>query len=255
MKFQILTLFPEPLRGLVEFSILKRAIERGILELDLVDIRSFALDRHRTTDDSPYGGGVGMLMKLEPLSAALQSCLPPGADDGPAPRVVLLSPSGRRLDQPLLEDLARADRVILVCGRYEGLDDRFRTLYVTDEISAGDFVITGGELAAAIIVDGVVRLLPGVLGKDESSHDESFTSGLLEYPQFTRPAVFQGLAVPAVLVGGNHVEVARWRNRQALLRTAARRPDLLPADWRDRLNPPRKLKRNRRRKHTPALDP
>ncbi len=246
MRFDLLSLFPDALQTWLQFSILKRAQEKGLVEVRLTDIRDFTTDRYRSVDDQPFGGGVGMLMKLEPLTAAIEHCLqsPPGEERKRA-RVILVSPDGKRLDQALLEDLAGEDHIIIVCGRYEGTDERLRQLMVTDEISLGDFVITGGELAAAVLVDGVTRLLPGVLGKDESSQDESFTSGLLEYPQYTRPPEFRGLRAPAILLGGNHAEIEKWRRRQALLRTAGRRPDLLPANWRTLLSPP--LKKRRRR--------
>ncbi|HET6385276.1 MAG TPA: tRNA (guanosine(37)-N1)-methyltransferase TrmD [Armatimonadota bacterium] len=246
MRFDILTLFPNALESWIEFSILKRAREKGLVEIGIVDIRSFTTDRHRTADEPPYGGGQGMLLKPEPVVAAVESCLADGpASEIPA-RVILLSPLGRRLNQTILEGLAREQHLVLICGRYEGVDERVRSLVVTDEISIGDFVLTGGELAAAVLVDGVARLLPGVLGKDQSAIDESFTSGLLEYPQYTRPPEFAGETVPAILVSGNHQEVQQWRERQSLLRTAAWRPDLLPPDWRDRLSPRRKPPRKRR---------
>lgn len=244
MRFDLLSLFPDALATWLEFSILKRAQEKGLIEVRLTDIRLFTTDRYRTVDDQPYGGGAGMLMKLGPLTAAIEHCLqPPEGDERKPARVILVTPDGKRLDQALLEELAGEEHIIIVCGRYEGTDERLRQLMVTDEISLGDFVLTGGELAAAVIVDGVSRLLPGVLGKDESSQDESFTSGLLEYPQYTRPPEFHGLPAPAILLGGNHAEIDKWRRRQALLRTAGRRPDLLPADWRTLLSPPTKKRR------------
>ena len=246
MRFDVLSLFPDALSSWMEFSILKRAQAKGLVEVRLVDIRSFAADRHRTADDQPYGCGVGMLMKPDVVIAAIESCLDSRDVEGRGGRVLLMTPSGRKLDQPFLEELAREDHLVLVCGRYEGIDDRVRSGWVTDEVSVGDFVLTGGELPAAVIVDGVTRLIPGVLGKDESSAEESFTSGMLEYPQYTRPPVFRGLQAPAILQGGNHLEVKKWRERQAIFRTLANRPDLLPLDWRDRLNPPRKVKRKKR---------
>jgi tRNA (guanine37-N1)-methyltransferase len=252
VRFDILTLFPEPLEAWLEFSILKRARDRGLIEIELIDLRTFTSDTRRTVDDQPYGGGVGMLMKPEPLAAAIeQSVAADRARGGERSRVILLTPAGRRLEQSVLEELAREQHLVLLAGRYEGIDDRIRQLFVTDEISLGDFVLTGGELAAAVIVDGVSRLVPGVLGKDESSHDESFTSGLLEYPQYTRPPVFRGLSVPGVLLGGNHSEIKKWREREALLKTAAVRPDLLPPDWRERLSPPPKRRRRSRSKIEP----
>jgi tRNA (guanine37-N1)-methyltransferase len=274
VRFDILTLFPDAVEGWLRFSIVKRAQEKGIARAVVTDIRRFTLDRHRTADEPPYGGGQGMLMRPEPVVAAVEwaiaqrSSIPeassaaeasthPKVDDQPeanivgsavpeSVRVILLSPIGKRLDQAMLEELATADQLVLLCGRYEGMDERVRLLVVTDEISLGDFVLTGGELAAAVVVDGVTRLLPGVLGKDESAIDESFTSGLLEYPQYTRPPEFRGEKAPAVLLKGHHGEVKLWRDRQAMLRTLALRPDLLPEDWRDRLSPPPKKRRKRK---------
>jgi tRNA (guanine37-N1)-methyltransferase len=247
MRFDVLTLFPEPLAAWLDFSIVGRARNRGLVDINLVQLRRFALDSYGTVDDRPAGGGAGMVMRLEPLMAAVDECLDAGAAIRKQPaRVILTAPQGRRLDQALLEDLADEDQVVILCGHYEGFDDRIRALVVTDEVSLGDFVLTGGEMVAAALIDGVTRLLPGALGKDESAKDESFSSGLLEYPHYTRPAQYLGLSIPPVLLSGNHGHVARWRERQALLRTAALRPDLLPPDWRDRLSPPRKPRRKRR---------
>jgi tRNA (guanine37-N1)-methyltransferase len=233
MKFDILTLFPAMFDGPLGESILKRAIDKGLIEVRCHAIRDYATDRHRTTDDYPYGGGAGMVMKVEPLTACLETVL---AERSHA-RIVLTSPRGRRLDQALAAELAAEAELVLVCGRYEGVDERLRELFPLEEISIGDFVLTGGEPAALVIVDAVSRLLPGVLGCGESANDESFTAGLLEYPQYTRPESFRGHAVPEVLLSGNHAVVKKWRRHQALRRTLQMRPDLLetaPLDADDR---------------------
>jgi len=209
------------LKGFLEESIMKRAARSGAVSFRVVDLRAFTTDRHRTTDDRPYGGGPGMVMKPEPLFAAVESLLTPEA------RVILLTPQGRRLDQALAKDLSGAAHLILVCGHYEGVDERVRVHLVTDEISIGDYVLTSGTLAAAVLADAVVRLRPGVLGAAGAAESDSFSSGLLEYPQYTRPPVFRGWAVPEVLLSGNHSAIERWRREQARRRTELRRPDLL----------------------------
>lgn len=223
MKFDILTLFPPMFEGPFSESIIKRAVQDGLLEIRLHGIREYAFDRHRTTDDYPYGGGAGMVMKVEPLAA----CIEKVKTERPAARVILTTPRGRPFDQALAGELAKEDELVIICGRYEGVDERVRELFVADEISIGDFVLTGGELAAMVIVDAVARLVPGVLGSDESAAADSFSDGLLEYPQYTRPAEFRGITVPEVLLSGNHREIAKWRRHHALLRTLAVRPDLL----------------------------
>lgn len=223
MKFDILTLFPGMFAGPLTESIIKRATDNGLISIGLHNIRDYAMDRHRTTDDAPYGGGAGMVMKVEPLAA----CLDAARAGNPGGRVVLTSPRGRTFTQAVARELATCEGLIVICGRYEGIDERVKELYVDDEISIGDYVLTGGELAAMVLIDGVARLLPGVLGSAESALEESFADGLLEYPQYTRPPEFGGLAVPAVLLSGNHAEIARWRRHQALLRTLRCRPDLL----------------------------
>lgn len=233
MRFDILTLFPEFFSSPLEQSIIGRAIEAGLVEVGVTNIRDFAADRHHTTDDSPYGGGAGMVMKPEPVVAALASL---GAGevrgDGPRPegfpRVVLTTPQGRPFDQAAAAELATEDRVVILCGRYEGVDERIRA-FVDTEISLGDFILTGGEAAALAIVDAVGRLVPGVLGHADSAGDESFTRGLLEYPQYTRPEEFMGMRVPPVLLSGNHGEIRRWRLSESLRRTLERRPDLVEA--------------------------
>lgn len=209
--------------GPFEQSIIGRAIRNGRVQIRLIDIRDYATDRHRTVDDYSFGGGPGMVMKPEPIFAAAEAALADAA--GPA-RVILLSPSGKVFDQALAEELAAEQQLVFICGHYEGVDDRVRQHLVTDEVSIGDYVLTGGELAAMVMVDAVVRLLPGVI-TGESLAQESHTEGLLEYPQYTRPAEFRGWPVPPILLSGNHAEIARWRRRQAILRTAQMRPELL----------------------------
>lgn len=223
MKFQILTLFPAMFQGPLTESILRRGVESGAISVDLHNIRDFALDRHRTVDDAPYGGGAGMVMKVEPLAACIEAV----KAQAPRARVILTSPRGEPFTQAVARELAAEAGLIILCGRYEGIDERVRELYVDRELSIGDFVLTGGELAAMVIVDAVSRLIPGVLGSEESALDESFSDGLLEYPQYTRPPEFRGLTVPPVLLSGNHREIDRWRRQQALLQTMQRRPELL----------------------------
>ncbi len=237
MRFDVLTLFPAMFEGPLGESVLGRARERGLIAVHVHNIRDWAAGRHATTDDYPYGGGAGMVMKPEPLFAAVEAVLAladgavtgrEGAEAERAARVILMTPQGRVFNQALARELAGCARLVLICGRYEGVDERVREHLVTDEISIGDYVLTGGELPAMVVIDAVARLVPGVLGDAESSVDESHSAGLLEYPHYTRPAVFRGWAVPDVLLSGNHGEIARWRRRQALARTLARRPDLLP---------------------------
>ncbi|HHN93749.1 MAG TPA: tRNA (guanosine(37)-N1)-methyltransferase TrmD [Anaerolineae bacterium] len=223
MHFDILTLFPAMFRGPFEESILKRAQESGRLSIALHNIRDYATDKHHITDDAPYGGGGGMVMKPEPIFAAVEAVLA-GEDDVP---VILLSPQGRLFTQAIAVELSHHPRLLLICGRYEGVDERVRRYLATDEISIGDYVLTGGELAAMVIVDAVTRLLPGVLGDPGAPYQDSHAAGLLEGPHYTRPAVFRDHAVPDILLSGNHAAVARWRREQALLRTWERRPDLL----------------------------
>lgn len=222
LKIDVLTVFPEMLRGFIEQSMLRRAALQGQVVFRTVDLRDFAQDARRTADDRPYGGGSGMIMKPELWAEAIEAVRTPEA------RVILMTPSGVTFRQEHACILARAQHLVFVCGHYEGIDERVRAAWVTDEISIGDYVLTNGVLPAAVVVDAVVRLLPGVLGGGEqATQDESFTAGLLECPQYTRPAVYRGMAVPAVLQRGNHGEVRDWRKHQALDRTARRRPDLL----------------------------
>ena len=243
MRFDVLTLFPEILSGYLTQSLLKLAIERGLVDVQLHDIRRWAHDRHHQVDDRPFGGGPGMVLKVdvvvEAVEAVRAAAEPPG-------RLILLTPQGRRLTQPLVEELAAEPRLLLLCGRYEGFDERVHELLKPDELSIGDYILGGGEVAAMVAIDAVVRLVPGVLGDEESSHDDSFSTGnrLLEFPQYTRPREYRGLSVPEVLLSGDHGAVARWRRQQSLERTRVRRADLLeqptnhpneqrPADVRD----------------------
>jgi len=218
-----LTIFPEFFASPFGVSILKRGIEKGIFRVRTWNIRDFATDRHRTTDDRPFGGGEGMVMKLEPIYACLEHVRPLG----PEPFVVLLSPRGRVLDQELCRFLATRQRLVLICGRYEGVDERVAEHLVDLELSIGDYILSGGEPAALVVVDAVVRLLPGTLGCESSSLNESFSEGLLEYPQYTRPREFKGLKVPEILLSGDHAAIARWRREKAIETTFKRRPDLL----------------------------
>ncbi len=224
MRFDVFTLLPEAFPAYLGSSILQRAQERGILEVHLHNLRDYAHDRHRTTDDLPYGGGGGMVMKPEPIFEAVESVFGT-TQPFPCP-IILLTPQGRLFTQKVAIELATYPRLALICGRYEGVDERVREHLVTDEISIGDFVLTGGELAALVIIDAVTRLLPGVLGDPDGAWDDSHVSGLLEYPHYTRPAEFRGWRVPEVLLSGNHAAIARWRRKEALRRTLLRRPDL-----------------------------
>jgi len=226
MRIDILTLFPGMFRGPFDESIIKRAIDAGIVSMHIHDVRNWAKGRHKVADDYVYGGGPGMVLKPEPVFAATEAVLDLAPERGP---VVLLTPSGRRLDHELTLDLAREKRLVLVCGHYEGVDARVHEHLATHEVSIGDYVLSGGELPAMVLVDAVVRHLPGALGSPDSAVDESFTEGLLEGPPYTRPQEFRGWEVPEVLLSGNHQEVARWRRRRNLLWTAQRRPDLLAA--------------------------
>lgn len=223
MRFDILTLFPEMFRGPFDESIIRRGQDKGLISITLHQIRDYSLDKHRTVDDTPYGGGAGMLMKPEPLAAAITAA----KRHNPSAFVVLTTPQGRPLDQSLGQELASKPGLIIVCGRYEGVDERILQQYIDLEVSIGDYVLSGGELAAMVTVDCVTRLIPGVLGSDESAAFDSFCDGLLEYPQYTRPAEFNGIKVPDILLSGNHAAITRWRREQSLLRTARKRPDLL----------------------------
>jgi tRNA (guanine37-N1)-methyltransferase len=223
MRIDILSIFPEYFSGPFDTSLLGRAREEGILDLRVHDLRVWATDRHRTVDDIPYGGGAGMVMKPEPFFAAVEDLY---GEVGARPRTIILTPRGRPLAQPLVTELAASPALLLLCGRYEGIDERVHTQLATDEISIGDYVLAGGEVAACVLVEAVMRLLPGALGNAVSTEDESFSSGLLEYPQYTRPPEFRGAAVPEVLRSGDHGKVAAWRHEEAVARTKRIRPDL-----------------------------
>lgn len=227
MRFDIVTIFPDFFRGPFEHGILRRAVDARIVDIGVHDLRSWTSDRHHVVDDRPFGGGAGMVLKPEPLVAAVEALRMP-VGSGRAV-VVLTTPQGKLFDQREAERLATFDQVILLCGRYEGVDERVVDVAVDEELSIGDVVLSGGELAACVVVDAVVRLLPGSLGCERSADEDSFSAhgGLLDCPHYTRPAEFRGLAVPDVLLGGNHAEIARWRHRRALERTWRRRPDLI----------------------------
>ncbi|KRL77070.1 tRNA (guanosine(37)-N1)-methyltransferase TrmD [Ligilactobacillus equi] len=222
MRIDILSLFPNMFQPLRE-SIVGKAEEKGLLDIEVTDFRDYTTQKQNHVDDAPYGGGAGMLLQAQPIFDALAATQAKAQTKG---RVILLDPAGKKFDQSVAEDLANEEHLTFICGHYEGYDERIRTL-VTDEISLGDFVLTGGELGAMVIVDATVRLLPGVLGNGESAPGDSFSSGLLEYPQYTRPADFRGMKVPEVLTSGNHAKIAEWRNKEALRRTFERRPDML----------------------------
>lgn len=228
MLIDLLTIHPPIVYGALQESILGRARESGLVDLRVVNLRDFALTKHLSTDDYPYGGGAGLVMKPEPVFGAVRWCLGRGGPEGRPPRILLMDPQGRRFDQKFAEELAGEDHLVLICGRYEGFDERIRQL-VTDEVSIGDYVLMGGEIPALAVTEAVARLVPGVLGDQESTVTESHTSGLLEGPQYTRPPEFEGMRVPEVLTSGDHGAVARWRRKEALRRTLERRPDLLEA--------------------------
>jgi tRNA (guanine37-N1)-methyltransferase len=223
MKIDVLTLFPDMFAGVFGSSILGKAQEKGIVSLRAINFRDFAGNKHNIVDDYPYGGGGGMVLKPEPIFSAVEHV----TQEGERPRVILMCPQGERYTQRKAEELSKEDRLILICGHYEGYDERIREFLVTDEISIGDYVLTGGEIAAMAVIDSVVRLLPGALGNEQSAVTDSFSTGLLEYPQYTRPAVFRDMGVPEVLLSGHHENVANWRRKESLYRTWKRRPDLL----------------------------
>ncbi|MBP9899878.1 MAG: tRNA (guanosine(37)-N1)-methyltransferase TrmD [Verrucomicrobiota bacterium] len=221
MKIDVLTLFPAMFAGPLDESIIKRARSAGLLDLTLHQLRDWTHDRHKTVDDRPFGGGPGMLLKPEPIFEAVESLVRENT------RVILLSPSGRKFDQSIARQLAQQEHLIFITGHYEGFDERIRESLADDELSIGDYVLTNGALPAMVVIDAVTRLMPGVLGDDASAMEESFSHGLLEYPQYTRPAEFRGMKVPDILVSGNHAEIASWRLEQAKMRTKERRPDLI----------------------------
>jgi tRNA (guanine37-N1)-methyltransferase len=224
MKFDVVTIFPQMVAAGLAEGVVSRGIERGLLDVQVHDLRDYTTDRHRSVDDVPYGGGPGMVMKPEPLARAVEDIRTRrGAPD----TVVLLSPQGRRFTQAEAARISRLPHVVLLCGRYEGMDERVRALVATEELSIGDYVLSGGELAALVVIDAVSRLVPGVVGDEQSVQDDSFSRGLLDYPHYTRPSEFEGQAVPDVLMSGHHAEVRRWRKKAALVRTLERRPELL----------------------------
>ncbi len=223
MRFDVFSLLPQVLQPYLDASILQRAIQNNLLEVYLHDIRSWTTDKHHVTDDTPFGGGGGMVMKPEPIFAAVEDVL----GSPPACPLILLTPQGRTYTQQIAQELSTYPRIALLCGRYEGVDERVREHLVSDEISIGDYVLTGGEIPALLLIDSIARLIPGALGDPDGAQDDSFASGLLEYPHYTRPAEFRGWRVPDVLLSGNHAKIERWRRDQSLLRTYRRRPDLL----------------------------
>ncbi|MHB0967849.1 MAG: tRNA (guanosine(37)-N1)-methyltransferase TrmD [Bellilinea sp.] len=223
MRFDVFSLLPQVLQPYLDASILQRAIQNNLLEVFLHDIRSWTTDKHHVTDDTPFGGGGGMVMKPEPIFAAVEDVL----GNPPACPLILLTPQGRTYTQQIAQELSTYPRIALLCGRYEGVDERVREHLVSDEISIGDYVLTGGEIPALLLIDSIARLIPGALGDPNGAQDDSFASGLLEYPHYTRPAEFRGWRVPDVLLSGNHAKIERWRRDQSLLRTYRRRPDLL----------------------------
>jgi len=227
MIFNILTLFPEMINEAVSHSIIGRAIRSGLIGVNCVNIRDFAINKHGQVDDAPYGGGSGMVLMAPPVYDAYTSILENRQNPSPTPPLIYLSPQGRVLTQAIAKEIAASQEIILLCGHYEGLDERIIEEIVTDEISIGDYVLTGGEPAALVLIDAVSRLIPGVLGKADSSMDESFSDGLLEYPHYTRPPVFRDRAVPEVLLSGHHAQIDAWRKGQSIQRTKAKRPDLL----------------------------
>jgi tRNA (guanine37-N1)-methyltransferase len=225
LRVDILTIFPRMLEAPLAEGIVRRAQDAGLVRIEAHDLRAFTEDRHRSVDDAPFGGGPGMVMKAEPFFRAVEQLMPAGP--GPNDAVVLLSPRGARFDQRAAERFARLERLVLLCGRYEGVDERVRQALATEEVSLGDFVLTGGEVAALAVAEATVRLLPGALGDAESSAADSFADGLLDFPHYTRPAVVHGHPVPEQLLSGDHAKVARWRRKEALRATRERRPDLL----------------------------
>src|SRR5512136_680973 len=223
MRIDILTLFPNMFSSPLRESILGRAVEKGLIQIQTINIRDFALDKHQVVDDAPYGGGQGMVMKVEPIARAIESV----KAQIPSARTIYLTPQGKPFHQDLARRLSGQSHLILLCGRYEGVDERVRELFIDEEISIGDYVLTGGELAAMVLVDAVSRFIPGVLGSDRSAEEDSFFNSLLEYPQYTRPFEFKGCRVPEVLLSGNHSAISLWRKREAIRRTSLSRPDLL----------------------------
>lgn len=223
MRFDIITIFPEIFSAVFDFGIIRRAVEASLIEIHIHDLRDYTHDRHHQVDDRPFGGGAGMVMKPEPLFRAVEAIANPGSEVS----VALLSPQGRLFSQPVAQEYARKAQVVLICGRYEGVDERVVEHLITDEVSIGDYVLSGGEIPAMVVVDAVTRLIPGALGCEHSAERESFSEGLLDYPHYTRPAEFRELKPPEVLLSGNHAEIERWRRRKAVEKTLRRRPDLI----------------------------
>lgn len=222
--FDVITIFPEIFNAYLNESIIKRAIQRGLIDIKIYNLRDFTTDKHKTVDDYPYGGGSGMVMKIEPIYNAIKFI----KSDGVERLTVMLSPQGKTYTQEMAEKLSRTKkRILFICGRYEGIDERVREFLIDEEISIGDYILTGGELPALVIIDSITRLIPGVLGDEESLKEESFTWGILDYPHYTRPPEFMGMKVPEILLSGNHKEIQRWRRKEALKRTLQKRPDLL----------------------------
>ena len=224
MRFDIITIFPEILHGALESGILRRAWQAGLVDVRVINLRDFATDKHRSVDDRPYGGGEGMVFMPGPLFAAVEHCRGPVRT--PESRIVLMTPQGKTWSQPLAESFSKLAHVVIICGRYEGVDQRVIDCLVEEEISIGDYVLTGGEIPALVVLDTVVRLLPGALGNSDSAVNESFSSGSLDFPQYTRPAEFRGMTVPEILLSGDHARIREWRRQQAEARTGSRRPDL-----------------------------
>jgi tRNA (guanine37-N1)-methyltransferase len=227
MHIDVLTLFPQMFEVSFSFGIFQRAVDNGLVSLNLHNIRDYTHDKHHIVDDYPYGGGSGMVLKPEPIFEAVESIKASVKDEAGELPVVLLTPQGRLFSQQIAQELSQHSHLVLICGHYEGVDERVREYLATDEISIGDYVLTGGEIPAMVVIDAVVRLLSGVLGSEASSLDDSHASGLLEYPQYTRPAVYRGWSVPEVLLSGNHAQIAEWRHQQIIRRTIERRPELL----------------------------
>ncbi|MEK6302958.1 MAG: tRNA (guanosine(37)-N1)-methyltransferase TrmD [Acidobacteriota bacterium] len=223
MRFEVITIFPEIFRGVFEFGIVRRAVESGLIDIRIHDLRDYTHDRHRQVDDRPFGGGAGMVMKPEPLFLAVEAV----TAVAPEARTVLLSPQGRLFDQQAAEEFAREASVVLICGRYEGVDERVVEHLISDEVSIGDYVLSGGEIPAMVVIDAVTRLIPGALGCGESAVRESFSTGLLDHPQYTRPPEYRGMRAPDVLLSGNHAEIEIWRRRKAIEKTLRSRPDLI----------------------------
>ncbi len=252
MKFHILTLFPEMIEQGLNNSIIKRAAEAGHVSINAVNIRDYTLDKHNKVDDYPYGGGAGMLMQAQPVYDAYKALVKEAEETGkPTPRVVFMTPQGRTFKQEIAKELAKEEELIFLCGHYEGIDERVLEEIVTDEISIGDYVLTGGELPAMVVIDAVARLIPGVLNNDESANDESFTGNLLEYPQYTRPEIWHEKAVPEVLLSGHHANIAKWRKEQAVERTRKKRPDMYEKYMEEleaylREHPPKKKRRKKK---------